>query len=85
MPVPVAIAHTSERHRSIERVLDLTREALSHSAGIQAFVRLDWGQFERREMHNLEYRRLSTVAAPAALVALTLAGVLGLTEMARRS
>lgn len=35
----VAIAHTRERHRSQERVLDVVREALSHLGGIEAFVR----------------------------------------------
>ncbi len=39
MSVPVAIAHTSEKHRSIERVLDLTREALSRLGGIGDFVK----------------------------------------------
>lgn len=35
----VAIAHTKEKHRSQERVLDLVSEALSHLGGMQAFVR----------------------------------------------
>lgn len=35
----VAIAHTNEKHRSIERVLALVREALSHLGGMGAFVR----------------------------------------------
>jgi uncharacterized protein (DUF362 family) len=34
----VAIAHTSERHRSPERVLALVREALAHLGGITRFV-----------------------------------------------
>jgi hypothetical protein len=34
----VAIAHTSERHRSPERVLALEREALAHLGGITRFV-----------------------------------------------
>ena len=34
----VSIAHTKEKHRSQERVLDLVREALSHLGGIEAFV-----------------------------------------------
>jgi hypothetical protein len=39
MPGPIAIAPTSEKFRSIERVLDLTREALSHPGGIQTLVK----------------------------------------------
>jgi uncharacterized protein (DUF362 family) len=35
----VAIAHTSEKHRSQERVLELVREALSHLGDMQQFVR----------------------------------------------
>lgn len=35
----VAIAHTSERHRSPERVLSLVREAIDHLGGISHFVR----------------------------------------------
>jgi uncharacterized protein (DUF362 family) len=35
----VAIAHTSERHRSPERVLGLVREALGYIGGISRFVR----------------------------------------------
>jgi len=38
MPASVAIAHTKEKHRSLDRVLFLVREALSHLGGIQAFV-----------------------------------------------
>jgi uncharacterized protein (DUF362 family) len=34
----VAIAHTNERHRSPERVLNLVREALNHLGGIGRFV-----------------------------------------------
>jgi uncharacterized protein (DUF362 family) len=34
----VAIAHTTERHRSPERVLGLVREALEHLGGIKRFV-----------------------------------------------
>jgi uncharacterized protein (DUF362 family) len=34
----VAIAHTREKHRSIERVLELVREALSHLGGISSFI-----------------------------------------------
>jgi uncharacterized protein (DUF362 family) len=34
----VAIAHTSERHRSPERVLSLVREALNHLGGMSRFV-----------------------------------------------
>jgi uncharacterized protein (DUF362 family) len=34
----VAIAHTSERHRSPERVLSLVREALDHLGGMSRFV-----------------------------------------------
>ena len=35
----VAIAHTKEKHRSIERVLALVREAIDHLGGIEAFVK----------------------------------------------
>ena len=35
----VSIAHTGEKHRSPERVLDLVREALSNLGGMEAFVR----------------------------------------------
>jgi uncharacterized protein (DUF362 family) len=35
----VSIAHTSEKHRSQDRVLALVREALSHLGGMQAFVK----------------------------------------------
>src|SRR5215208_5734755 len=35
----VAIAHTSERHRSPERVLALVREAVDHLGGMERFVR----------------------------------------------
>ena len=35
----VAIAQTSEKHRSQQRVLELVREALSHLGGMDAFVR----------------------------------------------
>lgn len=35
----VSIAHTKEKHRSPERVLDLVREAMSHLGGMQAFVK----------------------------------------------
>jgi len=38
MPATVAIAHTKQKHRSPDRVLDLVREALSHLGGMQAFV-----------------------------------------------
>ncbi len=38
MSATVAIAHTREKHRSMDRVLALVREALSHLGGIQAFV-----------------------------------------------
>jgi uncharacterized protein (DUF362 family) len=38
MSATVAIAHTAEKHRSIDRVLALVREALSHLGGMQAFV-----------------------------------------------
>ncbi len=34
----VAIAHTNEKHRSQDRVLDLVREALSHLGGMSVFV-----------------------------------------------
>jgi uncharacterized protein (DUF362 family) len=39
MSATVAIAHTKEKHRSIDRVLALVREALSHLGGMQAFVK----------------------------------------------
>jgi uncharacterized protein (DUF362 family) len=35
----VAIAHTSERHRSPERVLSLVREAIDHLGGMSRFIR----------------------------------------------
>jgi uncharacterized protein (DUF362 family) len=35
----VAIAHTREKHRSQERVLELVHEALAHLGGMSAFVR----------------------------------------------
>src|SRR5215204_2974004 len=35
----VSIAHTKEKHRSPERVLNLVREALSPLGGIEAFVK----------------------------------------------
>lgn len=35
----VAIAHTTEKHRSLERIEALVREALSHLGGMQQFVR----------------------------------------------
>ena len=35
----VAIAHTTEKHRSQERVLALVREALDHLGGMSRFVR----------------------------------------------
>src|SRR5215216_7064996 len=35
----VAIAHTKEKHRSPERVLNLVRGALSHLGGMKAFVK----------------------------------------------
>src|SRR5690242_3093101 len=35
----VAIAHTSEKHRSQERVLGLAREALDHLGGMGRFVK----------------------------------------------
>jgi uncharacterized protein (DUF362 family) len=38
-PAVVAISHTKEKHRSIERVTELTREALSHLGGLSRFVR----------------------------------------------
>ena len=34
----VAIAHTKEKHRSIERVLGLVREAIDLLGGIKSFV-----------------------------------------------
>src|SRR5215203_4203067 len=37
----VSIAHTKEKHRSPERVLNLVREALSPLGGIEAFVKPD--------------------------------------------
>jgi len=39
MATTVAIAHTKEKHRSIERTTELVREALSHLGGIAAFVK----------------------------------------------
>src|SRR5947199_10110111 len=36
----VAIAHTTEKHRSIERVTRMVREALSHLGGMSRFVKL---------------------------------------------
>ncbi len=39
MSATVAIAHTREKHRSIERVHALVREALDHLGGIQSFVK----------------------------------------------
>src|SRR5947209_7889353 len=39
MSASVAIAHTGEKHRSIDRVEALVREALDHLGGIQAFVK----------------------------------------------
>jgi uncharacterized protein (DUF362 family) len=38
-PATVAIAHTNERHRSPERVLNLVREALHHLGGLSRFVK----------------------------------------------
>src|SRR5688572_26426479 len=38
-PATVAIAHTKEKHRSPERVLDLVSEALSFLGGMKAFVK----------------------------------------------
>ena len=35
----VAIAHTEEKHRSFERVLNLVREALDHLGGMSQFVK----------------------------------------------
>lgn len=35
----VAISHTSEKHRSQDRVLDLVREAMDHLGGITRFVK----------------------------------------------
>src|SRR5438046_10714028 len=37
----VAIAHTKEKHRSIERVTDLVRQALEPLGGISQFVKAD--------------------------------------------
>ncbi|HEY1338596.1 MAG TPA: hypothetical protein VGF59_13860 [Bryobacteraceae bacterium] len=49
---------------------------------------MKWQQFQRWGMHNLEYgspsRRLATIAKPAAIAALAIAGVLGLSALARR-
>src|SRR5947209_10017289 len=39
MSASVAIAHTGEKHRSIDRVEALVRGALDHLGGIQAFVK----------------------------------------------
>lgn len=39
MSATVAIAHSAEKHRSIERVLELVREALGHLGGIEGFVK----------------------------------------------
>jgi uncharacterized protein (DUF362 family) len=39
MSATVAIAHTREKHRSPERVLELVREALTHLGGIETFVK----------------------------------------------
>jgi len=39
MSATVAIAHTTEKHRSAERVLALVREAVGHLGGIEAFVK----------------------------------------------
>jgi uncharacterized protein (DUF362 family) len=39
MSASVAIAHTREKHRSIDRVEALVREALDHLGGMQAFVK----------------------------------------------
>jgi uncharacterized protein (DUF362 family) len=38
MSATVAIAHTQEKHRSMDRVLALVREALAHLGGMPAFV-----------------------------------------------
>jgi hypothetical protein len=38
MSATVAIAHTNEKHRSMERVLALVREAIDLLGGIQAAV-----------------------------------------------
>jgi uncharacterized protein (DUF362 family) len=35
----VAIAHTDEKHRTLERTLDLVREAVGHLGGMEAFVK----------------------------------------------
>ncbi|HJT87299.1 MAG TPA: DUF362 domain-containing protein [Bryobacteraceae bacterium] len=49
---------------------------------------MKWQQFQREAMHNLEYgsaaRKLAAVAKPAAVASLAIAGVLGLTALARR-
>src|SRR5947207_12310649 len=37
----VAIAHTKEKHRSIERVTDLVRQALEPLGGMSQFVKAD--------------------------------------------
>src|SRR5689334_17969640 len=34
----VAIAHTREKHRTLERITELAREALSHLGGMRRFV-----------------------------------------------
>src|SRR4051812_8817537 len=39
MPASLAIAHTREKHRSIDGVEALVREALVHLGGMQAFVK----------------------------------------------
>src|SRR3954469_25142383 len=39
MPASLAIAHTREKHRSIDGVEALVREALDHLGGMQAFVK----------------------------------------------
>jgi uncharacterized protein (DUF362 family) len=38
MSATVAIAHTTEKHRSLDRVLALVREALGHLGGMETFV-----------------------------------------------
>ena len=72
-------------------VLQTAMPEVMKGMGVKKFgmAAMHWQQFERREMHNLEYgtarRRLATLAAPAAAVAaLTLAGVLGISEVVRR-
>src|SRR4051794_6080411 len=39
MSATVAIAHTREKHRSLDRVYGLVREAIDHLGGMQAFVK----------------------------------------------